>query len=602
MKIGGRASVMFPKGSADYWEYRDKQEQQYFEDDEAEEESSDKEKRSRQKDTTDLPLPPRPPVKSRKVDDAKWATEEMKLVEQHSNQLTIKDQLIDETMQEAKTAKQKISRLETQLAESSREHSLLVAEKERELKALDKQLLEMEDKINEEKRRRVCLEESITSLNSEIIAEKDEKISSQQQLQSLREDMKVLQEKVASHNDSLEAKDELVARLKATNSKLEVDFEKSEESRIANMRTIRELEAAADALRDEQKKPQPVPEEVLETLKQQHQSQILILEKKYSTELSAERATRNSLQDTIKRLESQIENAPRDDEVLRTKVKEMRTEISKIRQKKREIQTQFDRNEVELRRLTRKNESLVKQASEGEEAIRKVSDMQKRIDQLEIQQECSKVYEPADDVDDKLRLAIKEMERAQESEAEMQTKLTERASEIDSLKGEKLAKETENDTICVERDQLKKQVEELSSRLDTLRSHIEQQTAEDIEKSKSAEATTEASEEVTQMKTAVQELTSKLKEEVKETDKLFVELFGYKVAKNKHGFIKVAPVNAAGRAQWKKELCVQVSEGEYIPSPSPLLTLYKKDHDVTDDSKLRPCQVIAHVSKSVIRK
>ena len=590
MKIGGRASVMFPKGSADYWEYRDRQEQYYMEKDEDADESVDRDRRPRS-DTPELSLPPRPPVKSRKLDDSKWATEEMKLVQQHTSQLAVKDQVIDETMQETKTARQKISRLETQLTEGSREQALQLAEKDRELKSLDKLVLESEDKINEEKRRRVCLEESIASLNSDIATEKNEKVNFQQQLSTLREDMKLLQERADSRNDEIEAKDKQIARLKEGNTKLEVDFEKSEEARIANMRTIRELEATTDTLRDEQKKPQPVPEDAIESLRKQQESRILILETKYSNELSAERATRNSLQDSIKRLESQVENAPRDDEVLRNKVKDMRTEISKIRQKKRELQTQFDRNEVDLRRLTRKNENLVAKATEGEEAIRKIQDMQKRIEQLEIQQESCKVYQSSHEVDEKVQIAISEMERAQESESALQSKLNDRMAEIEATKTERVSKEAENDTLVVERDQLLKQVNQLSSSLETLRSDVEKQAAEDTQKSKSAEDNNEANDEVNQMKIAVQELTNKLKEEVKETDKLFVELFGYKVAKNKHGVIKIAPVNAAGRAQWKKELCVRMTEGEYLPAPSPLLAMYKKENEVADDEKLRPCQV-----------
>eukprot|EP01064_Diplonema_japonicum_P004542 TRINITY_DN129_c0_g1_i1.p1 TRINITY_DN129_c0_g1~~TRINITY_DN129_c0_g1_i1.p1 ORF type:complete len:754 (+),score=171.48 TRINITY_DN129_c0_g1_i1:893-3154(+) len=325
----------------------------------------------------------------------------------------------------------------------------------------------------------------------------------------------------------------------------------------------------------------------------EHHNHVMKLTETFNTQLTSEQATCDALKVHAHQLEEKlkIQERPKEDNALRGQVDELRRENSRVREEKRNTQTHLNKANTDLRRLTRKNEQLQKQVNEAQEQAALVPDLQKRVEDLTVQvNSLSVVYEPTAPSEQRLSTAKQEIERGKHQEQVLLKLSEERLMKLEEVKKKLAESEGKIDSLVADCDKSSGENTTLQATVLSLRSerdellaaakHFEAMpTGQDQEKSKDKE-------ESTQLRKSVQEVTKRLREEVKETEALFPNAFGWKVQKGKGAVAwRIAPINSQGRASWKAELCVKQTNGKYISVASPMLSHFlKKEGKPSDDT------------------
>ena len=176
-----RPSVMFPKGSAEYWDLKDRQEQQLLD--------TDSEGDEPRPPGTPAPTPssrkrPRTPRgaggatpdggtrKMRCLAGQRRVPESARVAERQLVELAERDRCIDTAVQTRRALELRLARQEEVLEESRRQHCLEAAASDKELKRMDAMVTEHAERCMEEKRRRACLEEQLQESKGAVAAER----------------------------------------------------------------------------------------------------------------------------------------------------------------------------------------------------------------------------------------------------------------------------------------------------------------------------------------------------------------------------------------------------------------------------------------------
>eukprot|EP00659_Diplonema_papillatum_P005611 gene5611-8555_t len=238
-----RPSVMFPKGSAAYWELRDQQERQIFEEDDTSsaEGGCTPEAASSRKVALRTPASGQPRKSLRLKDRDTWASEGFaKLAHRQMEELAEKDRCLDEAGLANRTTSEKLVRLQEEHAELKRQYVLQTASKDRELKALDGELAQKEDAIQMEMRRRMCVTDELESLRRQLQEEADKifplhGFTAYEKLSLANEQA----EEFKAERQALEAEKDgnvaVITRLRKQVGSLELELEASEAKRLGIM-------------------------------------------------------------------------------------------------------------------------------------------------------------------------------------------------------------------------------------------------------------------------------------------------------------------------------------------------------------------------------
>eukprot|EP01059_Diplonema_ambulator_P012062 TRINITY_DN22195_c0_g1_i2.p1 TRINITY_DN22195_c0_g1~~TRINITY_DN22195_c0_g1_i2.p1 ORF type:complete len:627 (+),score=242.60 TRINITY_DN22195_c0_g1_i2:47-1882(+) len=602
-----RPSAMYPKWSAEYWDLRDRQEKQWID---GELDGSDE-------DTPTTPTMPK--RKSRRKSEQQWAGEESRIASSRLEELAEKDRYIDEQREANKSIEHKYKRLQEEFEEEKRKHCLTMANKDRELKELDALVSTNEEMYNEEKRRRLCLEDEIRKLNEKRTEDHNEQQLTLKKLSDLEMRIEESKVKVTNTETEMSQKDATITRLKESISKLEIQLELSEAKRLETSRInrevstrIEELQSVQDTITSLQGRTEELEEakKCINILKTEHQNEIMKLTETFNAQLVKEKETCDSLKVHAHQLEEKLKTEkPKEDNTLRGQVDELRRENSRVREEKRNTQSHLNKANTDLRRMTRKNEQLQKLVTETQQQAALVPDLQKRVEDLTIQvNSLSVVYETSAPGDQRLSTAKQEIERSKHQEQVLLKLAEERLTMLEGLKKDLAEAEVRMDSMSADCDKLRSENSELQATVASLRSErddilaAEAKTLETISLKQDEEKSKDR-EESTQLKKSVQEVTKRLREEVKETEALIPNVFGWKIQKGKGNVAwKIAPVNAQGRASWKTELAVAQADGKYLAMSSPLLDHYLKKRDRDTDEVYEAYEVITACAPDFVKK
>ncbi|KAJ9463186.1 hypothetical protein DIPPA_30775 [Diplonema papillatum] len=613
-----RPSVMFPKGSAAYWELRDQQERQIFEEDDTSsaEGGCTPEAASSRKVALRTPASGQPRKSLRLKDRDTWASEGFaKLAHRQMEELAEKDRCLDEAGLANRTTSEKLVRLQEEHAELKRQYVLQTASKDRELKALDGELAQKEDAIQMEMRRRMCVTDELESLRRQLQEEADKVFTAYKKLSLANEQA----EEFKAERQALEAEKDgnvaVITRLRKQVGSLELELEASEAKRLGIMtqqyqadslsgelKAAKQQAAAADAkaaaLQEEN--------ELLLNLKREHEAAIKRLAAAHDVDAKKAAGDAEALRHKVAVLEKELET-PREDHTVRGQVDELRRENSRVREEKRTLQTQLNKANTDLRRLSRKNESLAKQLAEAEEESEKTADLRKRLDGLLAEQGSEHGGDKASpqSLRDELEAAKQrgdEKRRLARAHAEAEARLA-----------------TADVTISTQAAE----IETLTATVRSLRSDAETQLEAQCRTSTAREKedldrTSSSTMEADALRSSFAEGTKRVMEELRESQKLFAEVFGFKVAKGRGAAAyRVAAINPKGHAQWKNELCVRkLTEREkadfpkhcvvssFAAAPSPLLTSYLERFasEGAVDEPIAPALILARCAADIVLK
>ena len=639
---------MYPKGSAAYWDLKDKQEQQLFDS------SSDDNNDANIADATPRGRGPqkRPrtpietPVSSRKSrrlsTHRKLISDQHRFTEKQIEELADRDRSIEVVMQDKRSLEQRLARFTDTMSDEKRKYELAVASLECEVKELERNNTEKSERLLEEQRRRGCLQSSYDELSETCTAEKEANHILRRKLElaeartsegdvslgKLRADNAHFQ----SERDSLQSK---VA-------KMQTQFEASEAQRIEaqnqqynNSELTRRLNEAEALVASLQTVAAAHKECEKTSLALQHSldDEMAKAKRNHDLHVISLTSTADVLRIQVKQLEEQLK-APREDNVMRYvskqnkinhnhhrgQVNELLRENSRVREEKREIQKDLNKANINARRYERKVhhtprpttlgntgqcftlrnphtfafkhdpplhppqlESLQKQFNESQEQASLVPDMQQRLEDLEAQvANLPVVYDPASSAEEKVTRAVAEMRRAQEKEQTCTNVSNTRLKSLNDAQtlSDSLALELEG--VKSENGVLRTELAALTNDIRELRRDREERLERETEVSaRLVETKSRDEEEATLVRRSLEGVTKQVRQEVRDVDQAFSSIFGWKIARGRHPISwRVAPVNKAGKAQWKSsELCVQSNdEGDYTVCDSPLLQQYEAEH------------------------
>eukprot|EP01061_Rhynchopus_euleeides_P000215 TRINITY_DN10161_c0_g1_i2.p1 TRINITY_DN10161_c0_g1~~TRINITY_DN10161_c0_g1_i2.p1 ORF type:complete len:339 (+),score=103.54 TRINITY_DN10161_c0_g1_i2:97-1017(+) len=291
----------------------------------------------------------------------------------------------------------------------------------------------------------------------------------------------------------------------------------------------------------------------------------------------------------------------------RGQVNELLRENSRVREEKRSIQNDLSKASITARRLDRKYDTQQQKLNEANEKAALVPDLQQRIEDLEKKvSHLPLVYDATSPADVKIAGAVEQMRCAQEKEEAALQAAKARLNQLNDAVNERNTMSLELEKAQSQNEVLEREVATLTSDVRQLRHEREEQLErETITSARRTEELSESrsrdEEEVTRLRRNLEGVTKQVRQEVREVEQAFSDIFGWKISRGRHPVAwRVAPVNSAGKAQWKaSELSVQRSDDDtYAVAPSPLLEKYEAQAGQIDPANPpHPSVVIAAMAR-----